>query len=30
VQRLDPGGATNPMALRDQAVELTELALERL
>jgi hypothetical protein len=30
VQRLDPGGATDPMVLRDEAVELTELALERL
>jgi hypothetical protein len=29
VQRLDPGGATDPMVLRDEAVELTELALER-
>ena len=30
VQRLDQTGATDPTTLRDQAVELTDLALERL
>ncbi len=30
VQRLDQSGGTNPATLRDQAVELTDLALERL
>ena len=30
VQRLDQTGATEPAELRDQAVQLTELALERL
>jgi hypothetical protein len=30
VQRLDATGVTDPAALRDQAVELAGLALERL
>jgi len=30
VQRVDATGASDPAVLRDQAVELTELALERL